>query len=35
MMKKKFVVDKISEKVEKNNNIVNIEISKFVAFRKW
>lgn len=34
MMKKKFVVDKISEKVEKNNNIVNIEISKFVAFRK-
>ena len=35
-IRKKFVVDKISEKdkVEKTNNIVNIELSKLVAFKK-
>ena len=35
-IRKKFVVDKIPEKdkVEKNNNIVNIELSKLVAFKK-
>lgn len=35
-IRKKFVVDKIPEKdkVEKTNNIVNIELSKLVAFKK-
>lgn len=35
-IRKKFVVDKISEKdkVEKTNNIVNIELIKLVAFKK-
>ncbi|CCY99512.1 unknown [Clostridium sp. CAG:793] len=35
-IRSKFVVDKISEKNEReeNKNITNIEISKLVAFRK-
>ena len=34
-IRKKFVIDKTPEKdkVERNNNIVNIELSKLVAFR--